>query len=163
MGRSTGKLDLYVMREILFRGKTEQGDWVYGTYHPFEIEMVEEDCADPFYSTTAPYHSKKEEGAAIIPLPLEEEIAELEFISVVPETVGQYTGAKDSEDNKIFEGDILQPKLTHCPVLWAVDWSQWRCTFSRGNFPLQERELGGVKIIGNIHDNPELLDKEKNK
>ena len=65
------------MREILFRGKTYDGEWVYGGY--FEDRD---------------YHFiPRGIGAA--------------FVEVEQGTVGQFTGVFDKNDNKIFEGDIV--------------------------------------------------------
>lgn len=74
---------------------------------------------------------------------------------VIPETVGQFTGLLDKNGNKIFEGDILKAGNGHIGY----------ADFSEGGFVLVCRchsnfaDLYGAiqEVIGNIHDNPELL------
>ena len=126
------------MREILFRGKRDKAycpsqDWTYGV--PF-IDH-EGDC---IFKTSAS-----------------------EFV-VDPETVGQYTGRTDRNDNRIFEGDIVTGLFLFALPVKAV------VTFQDGAFGL-EWYRGEAKtfnaftsicnveyeVIGNIHDNPELL------
>lgn len=68
------------------------------------------------------------------------------FGEVIPETVGQYTGLTDKNGTKIFEGDVVEYK----------NGSFVRNHGRRNNPYLQNGGLS--KIIGNIHDNPELLD-----
>ena len=76
---------------------------------------------------------------------------------VIPKTVGQYTGLTDKNGNKIFEGDILEQDVVQSGtphrefVEWDYDllgnrYDEWSAFF---------------EIIGNIHDNPELLEVEK--
>lgn len=70
-----------------------------------------------------------------------------EFI-VIPETVGQFTGLTDKNGNKIFEGDVLEGKYKNRGVM---EWDEKDACFSRF-YPLIDFE-----VIGNIHDNPELI------
>ena len=78
---------------------------------------------------------------------------------VIPETVGQYTGAKSRNNAKIYEGDIILD----------VDYGYMICTFLHGSFVFQSvkdkwfwievmRYVPIVDVVGNIHDNPELLE-----
>ena len=70
--------------------------------------------------------------------------------NVIPETVGQFTGLTDKNGVKIFEGDI---------VIYSGKNSL--CSFIKGSFVFgNEFDLAygyEVEVIGNIHDNPELL------
>jgi len=116
------------MREIEFRGKASNGEWVCGGY------VQKENAICP---TTA---SVK--------------------IYVDPNTVGQYTGLRDIGGVKIFEGDIA-----------LYDGKKHEVLFDDGSFFLNPSKKAGcflvllgnlgqeeVSVIGNIHDNPELLE-----
>ena len=131
------------MREILFRGKRlDNGDWVYGYY----VHIGPVSC----------------QRAYIIP----EYASSLYVNEVDPSTVGQYTSLKDKNGKRIFDGDIAK-------VLQGKDKDIAYVGFENGAFMLYpktgniyERTLWeywyndwDVEIIGNITDNPELLEK----
>lgn len=128
------------MREILFRGKrTDNGEWVYGyfwtmTYQPNFIRNTE-------YG-----HSTDHE--------------------VIPETVGQYTGLNDKNGVKIFEGDLLKvdggDEICITKIKWDNELGGWTDNrdFDGDSFRCHEGDMSWcqyTKIIGNIHDNPELI------
>jgi uncharacterized phage protein (TIGR01671 family) len=85
---------------------------------------------------------------------------------VIPKTVGRYTGMKDGKDNKIFEGDIIQDKsekknylVVYCSVdacFCLVESIDWNPVQARSR-PLGRRNDYYIKVIGSIHDNPDLL------
>ena len=125
------------MREILFRGKTVcDGDWVYGgiTWNPSKKKVF--------------IHTEWDEG------------------EVIPETIGKYTGLCDKNGTKIFEGDIVETKYGRWgQVIWfsSPRGQRWNL------IPLEDKHKcpddydlwtpKNLEVIGNIHDNPELLNK----
>ena len=129
------------MREILFRGKgTINNEWIYG-------DLL-------YYADTAQIWQDSEFGKYTA--------------SVVPETLGQYTGLTDKNDVKIFEGDIVEYEAGGKMRIGRVFFSDFRASFSvtagkngsaRINNDLFNYIQNGnsVTVIGNIYDNPELI------
>lgn len=122
---------------IEFRAKRKlNGDWAYGSYVHVgndwcQIIPLDNDSGDIFYDA----------------------------VRVITETVGQYTGIKDKENTKLYKGDICE----NGPAKWEV-------TFNRGCFcgrmigsrsetgtDIALRAIQGLKKIGDIYSNPELL------
>lgn len=128
------------MREILFRGKlTDDSKWVYGC------------LLDKIYGAVPAIMSEQSVDDAFN--------LEFEYNHVKEKTVGQYTGMKDKNGKQIFEGDIL--KFSDCgiyPVWWDADFFTFgSCWFSDFD-PLYKYDRNKIEVIGNIHDNPELLE-----
>ena len=73
-----------------------------------------------------------------------------------PETVGEYTGIKDTTGKWIFEGDIVVNDLSQFERLSTKPHV---VKFTNGKWEYISDAGRKVKIIGNIHDNPELLNK----
>lgn len=131
------------MREILFRGKREDnGEWIYGSY--LEVEN----------------RKTKEKTCAIFEYYDDENDSE-----VLPDTVGQYIGLTDKNGKKIFDGDILE---SHYDSLYpdnsAIEKVMWYgcgwCIQQDDYEPdllTEDDNLPYSEVIGNIHDNPELL------
>ena len=133
------------MREILFRGKrTINGDWVYGDFvHGNERKSLR-DSIFVYDSETQSFNDYE----------------------INPSTLGQYTRLTDKNGKRIFEGDIAK-------VLQGKDKDIAYVGFENGAFMLYpktgniyERTLWeywyndwDVEVIGNITDNPELLEK----
>ena len=84
-----------------------------------------------------------------------------DWFKVEPETVGQFTGMTDKNGTKIFEGDILNEPSASKDDIYQVFWDEDRFSFCVKN-GYGEYYLDGIcqsrcEVIGNIHDNKELL------
>lgn len=128
------------MREILFRGKTLTGMWVEGAYYKQE----------EFYG------DKKDAHIIITSKETLNNNFALESHIVIHETLGQYTGLTDKNGKKIFEGDIVKGTFFGFPftvedyvfsIVWQEDVTGYRANY-----------FENVEVIGNIYDNPELLE-----
>lgn len=123
------------MRQIIFRGKrVDNGEWVYG-YLVSKKYILQEYRVE--YGYILPYNR----------------------FEVIPETVGQYTGINDIDDCKIFEKDIVTDKDGEIFLIMfskngyfvAINDDYWEFV----------NDLDEIKVIGNIHDNGELLEEKK--
>ena len=132
------------MREILFRGKRlDNGEWVYGYY----VHIGPVSC----------------QRAYIIP----EYTSAIYVKEVDPSTVDQYTGLMDKNDKRIFEGDIVSTDIArpYLIVEFRDGCFMFNCNDGGKDYydimlPILEdaqTEYKYGEIIGNIHDNPELL------
>lgn len=136
------------MRELLFRGQTRKkgdkvwmngkpvdGNWVYGGI------FKGEGC----YSVLYTYD------------PIDKRV-------VYTDTIGQYTGMTDKNKVKIFEDDILKLRRTIYVVEWkngclyAVQKNNLKAGVSVVNKLIHLLVEEGAEVIGNTHDNPELLE-----
>ena len=122
-------------REILFRGKrVDSSEWFEGSYWLSRSAVRETTYITDGYGN---------------------------LFCVIPETVGQYTGLNDKNNVKIFEGDILKFRSG----IYSVEWDNEHSKFLQRNGQFS-RELhiwiAKSEIVGNIHDNPELLKGEEN-
>lgn len=125
------------MREIEFRGKrTDNGEWVYGN--------LVRGC-DKKYAYIVEFGN--------------EELCR-NYVDVHPETVGQYTGLKDKNGTKIFEGDIVKRFWFDIMCIYQIDYDNVLARFigrAGMNFTAFYCDSEEFEVVGNIHDNPELL------
>lgn len=133
------------LQRSLFRGKRlDKGEWIYGSL------IVFWDWVLIAPQSTSTFHK----------------------IEVYPKTVGQYTGRLDKFGEMVYEGDILQTYIygpddfvdmgETCVVLFDEhDQAYVLCTRNDAHYRYDDfGNLGDPKyyqVIGNIHDNPELL------
>lgn len=133
-------------REILFRGKVFlKEEWVYGDLVKTKnLAAIKKADGDYFHPT-----------------------------QVSPNTVGQYTGLKDKNGKEIFEGDILD--YTELDVFGedhqyrgVVKWTDdcFVCDNSDNSDSITGlawvvKQSIELEIIGNVHDNPELLKQQR--
>ena len=144
------------MREILFRGKSvNDGEWVFGSLVITTLEPVDD----------APIKHYHIEDMTIGCFPNEFQSGLSETVD--PNTVGQFTGLTDKNGKKIFEGDICQNTRT-CEIVsvkWhgtmaGFVWSKRKEKSHLFDFGELFRAYDKYEVIGNIHDNPELLEVE---
>lgn len=130
-------------REVLFRGKrVDNGEWVEGY-------LVEDDHNSyrTFIVISAHWEIDEDGNTDLI---------ETEVVEVIPETVGQYTGLTDKNGVKIFEGDIVK----HGSLIVEVTYIQKYTRFAgkRKGCVMAVFDWNSCEVIGNIYDNPELLE-----
>ena len=129
--------------QYLFRGKRkDNGEWIYGSLLQWpngEMEIVVFDGG-----TTASKYN------------------------VIPETVGTYIDRNDKEYKQIFTGDILSLRIGGVDYITVVKWNNGNSKFEAtyvgpegewidNGLIVDIGQLSCYPIIGNIHDNPELV------
>lgn len=142
------------MREIIFRGKLkfDEKQWIYGG----------------IVHQTDYYGEKVDKWFIIDGTETRNYDIGYEYC-VIHETIGQYTGLKDKNGKRIFEGDIIRTTEDGCPV-YAVKWGgEWNYPAFDVSPQIENCECNGLsylandfcyemEVIGNIHDNPELIE-----
>ncbi len=78
--------------------------------------------------------------------------------TVITETVGQYTGLADKNGTKIFEGDIVLLKGDEEPYTVEFDECCFQVYGDSVCYTMDNFYDHDIEVIGNIHDNPELLE-----
>ena len=150
------------MRDIKFRGKMiPENEWIYGTLLRIPAPPYcwgENPPKDKYYIQFADPRYMPDWG-----MPYKMVQGE-----VNPETIGQYTGLKDKNGKEIYEGDIIfikgETKLLD--IKGKVEYSNTFAQFIITNTgsivnetePLGDYEEENIEVIGNIYDNPELLE-----
>lgn len=151
------------MREILFRGKrTINNEWAFGHYVVLDPVDKPDSIREPSH-LIIPVESKYNSWNSYL----------YTHYPIVPETLGQFTGMFDIDGEKIFEGDILEREkglfstnerivirfddssFAYADIGWNVDIYTPICDYEYGI------SVDNYKVIGNIHDNPELLKKDE--
>ncbi len=122
------------MREIKFRGKRlDNGEWVYGS-------LLQGETAAAIACVG---------GDTLVSL----------ICEVNPDTVGLFTGLHDYNGKEIYEGDIIKDSQHRYEVCWYDDVAAFMAEdmITERPFLATNSIMVETKIIGNIHDNPELL------
>ena len=151
------------MRVILFRGKrTDNGEWIYG--HLAALDMICPEYPEDTSNATGTYYG---------------EIPYAGFVIVDPTTVGQYTELKDKNGKCIFDGDIVHYLYEPGKGYWNADQlsvidfqgtgfhmngimgtNKYACMHGwLISIPYDQdaENKPEFEVVGNIHDNPELL------
>ena len=142
------------MREILFRGKRkDNGEWICGgsLIQTFDNGVYIPKCGE---TASVTYDIYTDHIASVT------YENDARFYKVDPETVGQYTGFTDKNVKKIFEGDIVAMKTELAETVGYISYSIKSARFAcktRYKVQFTLDNTFEYDIIGNIHDNPELL------
>lgn len=145
------------MREILFRGKRkDNGEWIEGflTICDDRCFIIENGKVGCLCFDTLP------KGNYVF----------MAYIEVDPDTIGQFTGLTDKNGKRIFEGDICRVCLDPEICIAHIQYDERTASFNMRyddylcntflDMRLAENRVGDrvwIEVIGNIHDNPELL------
>lgn len=139
------------MREILYRGKRiDNGKWIIGYY--IVVDGISYIFPEKYFG----------------------------IVEVDPSTVGQYTGLPDRKGKRIFDGDIIQRKgyiypngkqepcgerIVRGVVIWMDDGRNAGCWCIDSNDEHGNQTTycfdNSYIVVGNVHDNPELLEKKE--
>lgn len=164
-----------------YRGITKDGNWVKGWYFHLHNAAMQGDGIKEgdWEASEHDIHGIFDMDSGLLdPVNWEGTIHRASYHEVIPETVGQSTGLKDKkrtkefpEGQEIYEGDIVKhPDTEQCKYsdMWIVEyepgaWIQQRVgkglRWPPGGDPYEKVEWDwyNIEVIGNIHQNPELL------
>lgn len=121
------------MEEILFRGKRkDNGEWVYGyLFVIWEKHYI-------LWGTTNDVPN---------------------MIEVIPETVGQWIKLQDNKMDNIFEGDVVHSwGGEYCQGYWEHNNTFVISSLTNPFDIIEITESENIDIVGNIYDNPELVE-----
>jgi len=153
-------------REILFRGKrVDNEEWVEGVPVKVNTENKKEKC----FIVQAEFKSYD----------IFIDFLETSTFEVIPSTVGQYTGLTDKNGVKIFEEDIVTGTAYSFERVGVVVWideiagfgikyrkreeaAAWENTSILKHLCKGRNDQFAAAVIGNVHDNPELMKGEEN-
>lgn len=141
------------MRKLLFYGKRmDNGEWVEGWYvHTKRHHCIIAGCIDDGYVVYGHYAS------------------DVAMYVVDPATVGQYTGKTDKKKVKIFENHIVSFEWFNSTHTGKVVFNEKTCGFEiwfntvvgaygeKATHKINFSNIDNIEVIGNIHDNPDLL------
>lgn len=144
------------MRQIKFRGKClHNGEWVYG-------DLIENQGRFFIYHATSETTIEEDDSHITI-------IA----LEVISNSVGQFTGLYDQDDWEIYEGDIVNIHDSH-ETCGVVEYCDNIVAFVLCRDKVKNKHKGDgtdyqlyaarqkrYEIVGNIHDNPELIKSDK--
>ena len=141
------------MRTIKFRGQSRRtGRWVYGFYVHLKDSFRKRE-------THRIYTGIADSMPDCEGYDFSEDCEEVD-----PKTVGQSTGLHDNEGNEVFEGDIIRYRTTDDRykknpkfAITQVRFDERNAKFTCGVYWRDLYEERIVEVLGNIHDNPGLL------
>ncbi len=164
------------MREIIFRGKsTKTNQWIYGGFHIWEKRQTclgDDKLKDDEISCVITVNSFADWNMP----------RTIQAVEVIPETVGQFTGVTDKNGKRVFEGDIFQyephfktekawigiVKYRNTYDLrracndcgFVIEWQDESIMTPREDLLYWCGDEKSASVIGNIYDDPELLEEE---
>lgn len=136
------------MREILFRGKElKTGKWAYGNYY-YEAKHK----LNPYFITWNGKDALGNFGDRYHPV---------NNVIVDKDTISQFTGLKDKNGTKIFEGDIVwidEYEPTLATIKWDNNCAMFYILLEDLYYTFDDYYGKDLIVTGNIYDNPELLE-----